>query len=122
MIPLLALGSAVDSSLHPKFLIHYDTEANEESSLLGNNEPGDEGEPITRKDLDAILTGDNDRESLDSNQQDAILGHGSGLKKWGKGKISVYNEGKRLLICDQAGKSRQGELMVGNVSVRRITS
>ena len=105
MIPLWALGSAVDDSLHPRFLIHYDQEADEESPLLGDTDPGDEGEPITREELDKILTGESDRESLDSNQQDAILGHGSGLRRWGKGKIRVYNEGRRLLICDQEGES-----------------
>jgi hypothetical protein len=79
MIPLLALGSSIDSSLHPRFLIHYDEEANEQSPLMGQP---------------------------DSGQQDAILGDGSGLKRWGKGKITVYNEGKRLLICDQEGGLR----------------
>jgi hypothetical protein len=108
MIPLLALGSAVDSSLHPRFLIHYDTEANENSALLGNPDPDEEGEPITRAELDRILTGDADQESLDSGQQNAILGDDSGLGKWGKGKISVYNEGRRLLICDEEGEYRYG--------------
>jgi hypothetical protein len=106
MIPLLALGSSIDSSLHPRFLIHYDEEANEQSPLMGQPDPDEAGADIPRAELEQILSGEADRESLDSGQQDAILGDGSGLKRWGKGKITVYNEGKRLLICDQEGGLR----------------
>jgi hypothetical protein len=128
-VPLFALGSSIHPSFHPRFLVQ--AEPSEHTPLLDNDSSphpkptasnaGDEGEPITREDLDRIMNG-GDVESLDSRQEDAILGEGSGLKDWGRGRVTVFREGGKLIICDQEGESdkvrRSDE--PGNVSVRRI--
>ena len=112
-VPLFALGSSVHPSLHPRFLVQNTSanvseagEAGEESSLLGRaSGDGDVGEPITRAEIDKILTGDHgDEESLDSRQEDALVGKGSGLKNWGRGRVTVFVEGSKLLICDEEGE------------------
>jgi hypothetical protein len=107
-VPLFALGSSVHPSLHPRFLVQNDTvsEAGEETSLLDHaSGDGEVGEPITRAEIDKILTGDHgDEESLDSRQEDALVGNGSGLKDWGRGRVTVFVEGSKLIICDQEGE------------------
>lgn len=104
-MPLFALGSSVHPSFHPRFLVTDTTvsEAGEETPLL-DRVGGDEGEPITRAEIDRILTGNKgDEESLDSRQADELIGQGSGLKDWGRGRVTVFVEGSNLLICDEEG-------------------
>jgi len=134
-VPLFALGSSVHPSLHPRFLVQNaststnGSEAGEESSLLGRaSGDGEIGEPITRAEIDKILTGNHgDEESLDSRQEGALLGKGSGLKDWGRGRVTVFVEGSKLLICDEEGESicidsRCVVDDVGSVSIRKINA
>jgi hypothetical protein len=52
------------------------------------------------------LTGDKgDAESLDSRQEHAVIGEGTGLDDWGRGRVTVFAEGSKLLICDEDGAS-----------------
>lgn len=44
--------------------------------------------------------------NLTDSQREALLGDGSGLKDWGRGKVNVYNEGSNLIICDEQGEFR----------------
>lgn len=111
-VPLAALGSSVHPAFHPRFMVTEERFAgtpgnpDEETPLIDNSGDRDEGKPITRKEIDRILTGDHgDEESLDSRQADALIGHGSGLKGWGRGRVTVFVEGNKLLICDEEGES-----------------
>jgi len=66
-----------------------------------------------------------DAESLDSRQAEAIVGDGSGLEDWGRGRVTVFQEGSRLLICDQEGEFLMWDsvlIILGNVSVRKISA
>jgi hypothetical protein len=104
-VPLFALGSSVHPSFHPRFLVSEGSEAGEDTPLLNTSGGYDEGEPITREEIDKILTGDQgDAESLDARQEDALMGHQSGLKDWGRGRVTVFVEGFKLLICDEEGE------------------
>ena len=111
-VPLFALGSSIHPSFHPRFLVadgsvagsFAGSEAGEETPLLDGPRDRDEGEPITRKEINRILTGDKgDAESLDSRQEDAMIGEGTGLDDWGRGRVTVFVEGNKLLICDEEG-------------------
>jgi len=119
-------------SFHPKFLVQVDDGPSETTSLLSNDlhsharqsRDKDEGEPITRAELDRIMNG-GDAESLDSRQAEAIVGDGSGLEDWGRGRVTVFQEGSRLLICDQEGEFLMWDsvlIILGNVSVRKISA
>lgn len=69
-------------------------------------EANDQGYPIDRAEIERIL-GDShldDRVSISSNQQEQLVGKG-GLTDWGRGRMSVYDEGNRLIICDEEGQS-----------------
>ena len=114
-VPLFALGSAVNPSFHPRFLVQSvgldvgeanQSEADEETSLLRQRAGDTEiGQPISRAEIDRILTGGHgDEESLDSRQEDALVGKCSGLKDWGRGRVTVFVEGNKLLICDEEGQ------------------
>ena len=121
-IPFFLIGSSLHPFLHPKFLVQATdgmSEAGESSSLLHN---ADEGEPIDPNELDNLEEG-----SISSEQRQALLGEDSGLRHWGRGKVSVYNQGSQLVICDEHGESIVDLLplciadsFLGNVSVRRI--
>jgi hypothetical protein len=83
------LSSAMHPDLHPRFLVRSDnegSEGDENSPLLSNN--NDHGFPIDREEIQRILGED----------------HLDGLKKWGRGNLSVYDEGNCLMICDQDGE------------------
>lgn len=80
------------------------SEAGETSSLLSHADRDDEGHSITRAELARILNRDGGHEELDSSQRDALVGQGSGLAKWGRGRVSVYNEGNKIVICDEEGE------------------
>jgi hypothetical protein len=99
---LFALGSSIHPSFHPRFLVQ--AEPSEETPLLEGSNDEQEGEPITNAEIDKILNG-GDQESLDSRQEEAIIGDGSGLKDWGRGRVTVFREGRKLLICDEEGES-----------------
>lgn len=66
----------------------------------------EEGATLSQDDLQR-LTSNNDSPDgeLSSAQREALLDEGSGLKDWGRGKVSVYNEGSNLIICDEEGES-----------------
>lgn len=82
-----------------------ESQADDERSPLLDRVGGDEGEPITREELERILKGDiGDEESLDSRQANQLIGKGSGLDDWGRGRVTVFVEGSNLLICDEEGK------------------
>lgn len=95
-------------SFHPRFMVREDVE----TPLLGGSEDdvdhaaGDQGYPISRAEIERIL-GDahlDDRVSISSNQQEQLVGKG-GLEEWGRGRMSVYDEGHCLVICDEEGQS-----------------
>jgi hypothetical protein len=111
-IPMFALGSSLHPDFHPRFLVRADpvqaSEDGEHTPLLHDSpDEREQGEDITQAEIDQILQGDNhaDVESLDPGQQDALIGKGSGLKDWGRGRVTVFVEGDKLLICDQEGAS-----------------
>ena len=105
-MPLFALGSSIHPSFHPRFLVTDSSETDEETPLMGGQENRDEGEPITREEIDNILSGvKGDAESLDSRQENQLIGKGSGLDDWGRGRVTVFVEGSKLLICDEEGVS-----------------
>jgi len=94
--------------LHPRFLVREDNEdqnqgGDENSPLLSSNNT--QGFPIDREEIQRILGEDHldDAMSINSGQREQLVGNG-GLKKWGRGKLSVYDEGSCLMICDQDGK------------------
>jgi hypothetical protein len=94
--------------LHPRFLVQAeseDQEGDENSPLLSSNNT--QGFPIDREEVQRILGEDHldDAMSINSGQRQQLVGQG-GLSKWGRGKLSVYDEGNFLMICDQDGKSR----------------
>jgi hypothetical protein len=110
----------VDPSFHPKFLVEAggNDDASETTPLLDGAE---QGEPLDRDELRQILSQDPNG-SLSNDQRKALLGKGSGLERWGRGRISVYNQGDQLVICDEAGECfNRLTLTSGNVSVRKIT-
>lgn len=86
--------------------------ADEETPLLSSESPnpregGDQGYSIGRDEIERIL-GDShldDRVSISSRQQEQLVGKG-GLGSWGRGRMSVYDEGSCLMICDEDGESR----------------
>ena len=129
-IPVSLLSSAMHPDLHPRFLVRSDnegSETDENSPLLSNN--NDHGYPIDREEIQRILGEDHldDAISINSGQRQQLVGEG-GLKKWGRGKLSVYDEGSCLMICDQDGEWSMNAISVkwkfswhiGNVSVRKI--
>ena len=72
----------------------------------GDAERDDHGFPIDRTEIERIL-GDrhlDDRISISSHQREELVGQG-GLGQWGRGRMSVYDEGHCLVICDQDGES-----------------
>jgi hypothetical protein len=90
--------------LHPRFLVRSEGEGDEETPLL-DSEENDHGYPIDREEIERIL-GErhlDDAVSINSGQRQELVGKG-GLSSWGRGKISVYDEGNCLMICDQDGK------------------
>lgn len=135
-------------------MVREDREQDEESPLLsqdpddperirerdpeGDAERDDHGFPIGRDEIERIM-GDShldDRVSISSRQQEQLVGKG-GLERWGRGRMSVYDEGHCLVICDEDGRSRSlhhtipttphtlfrdysGADCTGNVSVRNI--
>jgi hypothetical protein len=78
--------------------------SDEETPLLSQN--NQHGFPIDRDEIQRILGESHldDGMSINSGQRQELVGEG-GLKAWGRGKISVYDEGNCLMICDQDGKS-----------------
>lgn len=103
-------------SFHPRFLVRADP-ADEETPLLSNSnsdeaqadteaQDEDRGYPIERTEIERILGESHldDRVSITSNQQEQLVGKG-GLGAWGRGRISVYDEGNCLMICDEDGES-----------------
>jgi hypothetical protein len=64
-------------------------------------------------------------ETLTSKQKRKLIGDGTGLERWGgTGKMSIYNEGSCVTICDEEGQclgALQELISSGNVSVRKIT-
>ena len=112
-------------------MVREDREEDEESSLLhqdpdqnygsdsdpqrrerdpeGDAERNDHGYPIGRDEIERILGESHldDRVSISSGQQEQLVGKG-GLEKWGRGRMSVYDEGHCLVICDQEGESQTG--------------
>jgi len=92
---------------HPRFLVQAESEeqeGDENQPLLSSN--NDHGFPISRAEIERILGDDHldDAMSINSGQRQELVGKG-GLSKWGRGKLSVYDEGNCLMICDQDGKS-----------------
>ena len=108
-------------SFHPRFMVREDREGSvdEESPLLNNDterdpegdaERDDRGFPIGRDEIERIL-GErtlDDRVSISSRQQEQLVGKG-GLESWGRGRMSVYDEGHCLVICDEDGQSKRSE-------------
>jgi hypothetical protein len=133
-IPVSLLSSAMHPDFHPRFMIREDREgegegegeADEETGLLASERNNDHGFPIEREEIERILGAPQlDRAmSINSGQRQELVGDG-GLKAWGRGKLSVYDEGNCLMICDE-----DGEFVTvcdwiitdlkGNVSVRKI--
>lgn len=64
-------------------------------------------------------------ETLTAKQKRKLTGDGTGLERWGgTGKMSIYNEGSCVTICDEEGQflgPTQWLTVSGNVSVRKIT-
>jgi len=99
---------------HPRFMVREDTEgegegegegeADEETGLLASRN-NDHGFPIGREEIERILGESHldDAMSIKSGQRLELVGKG-GLKAWGRGKLSVYDEGNCLMICDEDGK------------------
>ncbi len=104
-IPFFLLGSSLHPSFHPKFLVqNTGNEPSETTSLLHD---ADEGEPLDADALERLMSSDNREDgNLTDSQREALLGDGSGLKDWGRGKVNVYNEGSNLIICDEQGEFR----------------
>lgn len=66
-------------------------------------ENADEGEPILRHRLDEILKGASSSSDVSSEVRVALLGDELS-KDWGRGRVSVYDEGSCLVICDEDGR------------------
>lgn len=108
-VPISLLGSSIHPSLHPKFMVNEedtDEEGDETSSLLGN---GDQGHPISRSTLATILGDGSEARLLDGEAQRRLTGRGSGLEQWGRGRVSVYDQGSHITICDEHGGYRHHE-------------
>lgn len=82
--------------------------SDEETPLLSQD--NDHGFPIDRDEIQRILGESHldDGISINSGQRQQLVGEG-GLKAWGRGKISVYDEGNCLMICDQDGEFILGQ-------------
>lgn len=77
----------------------------------------EEGEPLSLEELAEIMdSGEQEQddmqhqgqsETLTAKQKKKLTGDGTGLERWGgSGKMSIYNEGSCITICDEDGMSK----------------
>lgn len=110
-MPFFLLGSSIHPSFHPKFLVQNEESRSQteddsgEGTRLLNDHEGDpdHGEPINRSELDQILHGQSSNNDISDEMRDQLLGDELS-KDWGRGRVSVYDEGSCLVICDEEGE------------------
>lgn len=73
----------------------------ETTSLLAH---GEQGQPIDRQTLLDILGGGSEAQNVGGDRLKRLTGQGSGLEDWGRGRVSVYDEGSHITICDEQGE------------------